>query len=114
MRALILVAGSSLFLVACGNQGEADNAAGTGANLAAEAIFANDTTAIDAATGDAANMAADVDYTVSNNESGDVTANGSVDRRTVARRQSADDEPAANADDDTSPPMESSVDTNAV
>ena len=110
MRALILVAGASLFLAACGDQGAADNAANAGANLAAEAIFANDTTAIDAATGDASNMAADVDYTVSNAGSGDVRADGSVDRRTVARRQATDQEAAAD-DGDNAAPMESAVET---
>lgn len=111
MRALIFVAGASLFLAACGDQGAAGNATNAGANLAAEAIFANDTTAIDAATGDAANMAADVDYTVSNAGSGDVRADGSVDRRTVARRQAADEEAPANTDD-SAPPAESAVETN--
>jgi hypothetical protein len=111
MRALILVAGASLCLAACGDQGGADNAANANADLAAEAIFANDTTAIDAATGDAANMAADVDYTVSNAGSGDVRADGSVDRRTVARRQNEDEATAANADD-SAPPAESAVETN--
>jgi len=111
MRPLIFVAGASLLLAACGDQGSADTAANAGANLAAEAIFANDTTAIDAATGDAANMAADVDYTVSSGGSGDVRADGSVDRRTVARRQAADEEAAANADDSASP-TESAVETN--
>ena len=110
MRALSFVAGASLFLAACGDQGGADNAANANADLAAEAIFANDTTAIDAATGDAANMAADVDYTVSNAGSGDVRADGSVDRRTVARRES-EDEATANADDSV-PPAESAVETN--
>ena len=111
MRALIFVAGAGLFLASCGDQGAADNAAGANADLAAEAIFANDTTAIDAATGDASNMAADVDYTVSNGDSGDVRADGSVDRRTVARRQAADETPAANADD-SAPPADSNVETN--
>lgn len=110
MRALIFIAGASLFLAACRDPGATDNAANANAGLAAEAIFANDTTAIDAATGDAANMAADVDYTVSNGGSGDVRADGSVDRRTVARRQNADEE-AANADD-SAPPAESAVETN--
>ena len=111
MRALILVAGASLFLAACKDQGAADNSATGSADLAAEAIFSNDTTAIDAATGDAANMAADVDYTVSNAGSGDVRADGSVDRRTVARRQAADEEAAADADDSAAP-AESAVETN--
>lgn len=111
MRALLFVAGASLFLAACGDQGAADNAPNASANLAAEAIFANDTTAIDAATGDAANMAADVDYTVSNGDSGDVRADGSVDRRTVARRQAAGETSEAIADD-SPPPAESAVETN--
>ena len=113
MRALILIAGASLSLTACRDQGAADNAASANADLAAEAIFSNDTTAIDAATGDAANMAADVDYTVSNSDSGDVRADGSVDRRTLSRRQSADEEPAANTDE-SAPAAESATETNGL
>ena len=111
MRALILVAGVSLALAACRDQGAADKAANANADLAAAAIFSNDTTAIDAATGDAANMAADVDYTVSNSDSGDVRADGSVDRRTISRRQSADEAAATNADDNAAT-SESAVETN--
>jgi hypothetical protein len=63
MRLLILVAGSSLILTACGNNGQADNMLNVDENLAAENIVSNDVTAIDAVTGDASNMAADVNYT---------------------------------------------------
>jgi hypothetical protein len=62
MRALIL-AGAILALSGCGNNDQADNTANVDENLAAENIVTNDVTAIDAVTGDAANMAADVNYT---------------------------------------------------
>jgi hypothetical protein len=65
MRARILVAGAALAIAACGRGGPAgDNAVMVDDNLAAQNISANDTTAIDAVTGDAANMAADVNFTV--------------------------------------------------
>ena len=62
MRALILVAAAALALAACGNNDQADNTQNVDENLTAENIVSNDVTAIDAVTGDAANMAADVDY----------------------------------------------------
>ena len=62
MRLLILVAGSALILTACGNERQADNTLNVDENLAAENIVSNDVTAIDAVTGDASNMAADVNY----------------------------------------------------
>lgn len=60
MRALILVAGA-LALAACGNNDHTDNSQNVDENLTAENIVSNDVTAIDAVTGDAANMAADSD-----------------------------------------------------
>ena len=75
MRLLILVAGSALLLTACGNKGQADNALNVDENLAAENIVSNDVTAIDAVTGDASNMAADVNYTEPMN-SGENVGNG--------------------------------------
>ena len=61
MRALILIAGAALGLAACGNNDNKDNNLNVDENLTAESIVSNDVTAIDAVTGDAANMAADVD-----------------------------------------------------
>jgi hypothetical protein len=75
MRLLILVAGSALILTACGNKGQADNTLNVDENLAAENIVSNDVTAIDAVTGDASNMAADVNYTESMN-TGENVGNG--------------------------------------
>jgi hypothetical protein len=60
MRALILIAAA--LLGACGNNDQTDNTQNVDENLSAETIVANDVTAIDAVTGDAANMAADVNY----------------------------------------------------
>ncbi|HEX8840305.1 MAG TPA: hypothetical protein VF750_07535 [Sphingomicrobium sp.] len=60
MRALILIAGA-LALAACGNNDQSDNTMNVDENLTAENIVSNDVTAIDAVTGDAANMAAEAD-----------------------------------------------------
>jgi hypothetical protein len=62
MRALIIFAGASLVLSACGKSDEAGKAQNAADGLTAEKIVANDVTAIDAVTGDAANMAADMNY----------------------------------------------------
>jgi hypothetical protein len=67
MRALILVAGAALAIAACGKDQAAGNTANVDEDLAAQTVPANDTTAIDAATGDDANMAADVNFTVDEN-----------------------------------------------
>ena len=62
MRFSILLAGPALFLAACGNDDQADNTINADESLSAESFSSNDLTAIDAVTGDASNMAADVDY----------------------------------------------------
>ena len=64
MRALILIAGAFALtapLTACGNNDQHDNTANVDESLTAENIVSNDVTAIDAVTGDAANMAAESD-----------------------------------------------------
>ena len=60
MRAALLVA-ALLVLSACGKNDQTDNMQNVDDNLSADSIVSNDVTAIDAVTGDAANMAADVD-----------------------------------------------------
>lgn len=59
---LTLLAGAAIALSACGTNGDADATANADTGLTADKIAANDITAIDAVTGEAANMAADVDY----------------------------------------------------
>ena len=58
MRVLILIAGT-LALASCGNNDQTDNTQNIDENFTAENIVSNDVTAIDAVTGDAANMAAE-------------------------------------------------------
>ena len=62
MRALMLIAAAlALPVAACGNNDQTDNTQNVDENLSAENIVSNDVTAIDAVTGDAANMAAESD-----------------------------------------------------
>jgi hypothetical protein len=59
MRALVLLSAIALSLGACGKSDEAERDA-QGSAMTANAISSNDITAIDAVTGEAANIAADV------------------------------------------------------
>lgn len=114
MRALILVAAAGLALSACGDKSATDADANISANLATANIFSNDTTVIDAATGDASNIAADVTYNVGDfTNSGDVRSDGKVDRQTVGRRQ-ATENVAAPEPADGNAPMETAVEANAI
>jgi hypothetical protein len=82
MRALILIAGAALALGGCGNNDQKDHDQNVGESLTAENIVSNDVTAIDAVTGDAANMAADVDMNFGNlgDNSSTAESNGPVTR----------------------------------
>ena len=77
MRATLLLA-AALALAACSNNDQIDNTQNVDENLTAENIVSNDVTAIDAVTGDAANMAADVDTNFGNLEenAGEAATNG--------------------------------------
>lgn len=70
MRAPLLLA-AVLLLAGCSNNDQAGNSQNVDENLTAENIVSNDVTAIDAVTGDAANMAADAEI----NDVGNVNAN---------------------------------------
>lgn len=75
MRAPLVLA-ALLAVSACGTNGKTDNTQNADEGLTADQIVSNDITAIDAVTGDAANMAADVDMNFGNlTESNDVSAN---------------------------------------
>lgn len=62
MRIPILIC-ALLVLTACGSKSGEGNLAAGEENAAGEMVVTNDVTAIDAATGEAANMAPDVNYT---------------------------------------------------
>ena len=110
MRVPLLIA-VTLALAACGNNDQTDTTQNVDENLTAEAIVSNDVTAIDAVTGDAANMAADVDYTAEVadnlvNEGNETAATNSSSRpksprpapsRPPETQPTAPTEPAANA-----------------
>src|SRR3954468_6929391 len=103
MRAIALAAAAVLALSACGknNQTHANQAADEG--LTADSIVSNDVTAIDAVTGDAANMAADVDYQDFGNSTGGTSESrpGTAPSRPSSTSNTAKsrqpDEPAAAA-----------------
>jgi len=75
MRLPLLAAAAALTLAvaACKNNDQHDNTVNIDENLSAENIVSNDVTAIDAVTGDAANMAADVNYMDVGNDLGNET-----------------------------------------
>ena len=94
MRAFI-VAAAALSLTACGNNDQTDNNANVDENLSAESIVSNDVTAIDAVTGDAANMAADVDINFTADQ---VVTNGgnSIATKRPSRPSTSRPSPASN------------------
>lgn len=104
MRELILLGGAALALCACGSEQSAEERAAAERNVTSEVVATNDTTAIDAATGEAANMAADVDYMpelgndVEAQAAGNRAASTSGTRRSApaTRPRTADDEPDTN------------------
>ena len=92
MRALILIAGA-ICLAACGNNDQTDNSQNIDENLTAENIVSNDVTAIDAVTGDAANMAAESDVNDIGNAPTD-SGNMSSPAKTAPKRPSAGAKPS--------------------
>jgi hypothetical protein len=111
MRAIILVVGAALVLAACGKNNQTDTNANVGDGLTAENIVSNDVTAIDAVTGDAANMAADMPVDFTNemgNDLGNAGATGPASRP-AARPRPSTATPAANA----AAANETAPDTNA-
>ena len=65
---VLLIPVFALALAACGKGDQAANNQNIADSLTADSIVSNDVTAIDAVTGDAANMAADVDMNFGNLE----------------------------------------------
>jgi len=91
MRKLLLVA--TFALASCGGNPVANNAVLSEESGAGEVTAVNDTTAIDAATGEAANMAADVNYTFNEQTTNEVAA---TNRSTSVKPSRAAKEPVTN------------------
>jgi hypothetical protein len=113
MRPFFLIAVTALALAACDKNGEADRGTNAGAGLTADKIVANDITAIDAVTGDAANMAADIDFAdaladLSNNSG---SSNSSATDR--SRGQARPSRSGASSPKPASGPSESTAETTA-
>jgi hypothetical protein len=106
MRALLLIAGAALALCGCNRGAQTDNNQAVTESLTAQNIVSNDVTAIDAVTGDAANMAADVDMNFGNlNEVGgnDVGGDlGAAPTRPSHRASRSPSNPVANTTADSS------------
>ena len=87
MRSIILITAAALALSACGKNDTSENSQNVDQSLGADNIVANDVTAIDAVTGDAANMAADVDYNELDNGLDNALENavGNVSGNTAAK-----------------------------
>ena len=103
MRALIIFAGASLVLSACGKSDETGNTQNAADGLTAGAIVANDVTAIDAVTGDAANMAADMNYEELDENLGNAATNSAAPSRPRTDNKAAmkkTEVPAANTTSD--------------
>jgi hypothetical protein len=96
MRKLILF--SALALASCGGAQQANNAAVSEESGAGDVTAVNDTTAIDAATGQAANMAADVNYTFNEDTNAD-TSNESDSKPAAKAPAKKKSEPAFEPDE---------------
>ncbi len=93
MRHVFLaIVGSSLVLSGCGKKEATGNTSALDQTVTAEDFATSDATAIDAATGAAANMAADVDFNAFENEDGDGGNRATTDssRRRPRDRTAAD------------------------
>ena len=85
MRKLTLFA--ALTLAACGSNQAVDNNAVAEEVSANEIGAANDATAIDAATGESANMAADVNFTFNEEELNGLASNQAANAASAGNRQ---------------------------
>ena len=110
MRASLLVA-ALLGLTACGGNDQTDNTQNVDENLSAESIVSNDVTAIDAVTGDAANMAADVDMNYGNLD--DSSAEAGLNEGTTKPPRATPRKPSVPADSNSAAPAAANSATNA-
>ena len=113
MRALPLIA-VVLAVSACGKKQQADNQIDTRDQLTADSIVANDVTAIDAVTGAAANMAADVDVNFGMSvDANAATSAGKDSARKPASSSASKPRPATDADSNSAAASAANTVTNA-
>ena len=95
----------ALFVAACSGNPATNNSAVSGESDSAGVTALNDTTAIDAATGEAANMAADVNYTVNEDAMNSTSNESATSPRHAAKKAapSPSDEPDEPGTPDTTP-----------
>lgn len=112
--AMILVGVGSLVLAGCGDKTNADAVANADTGLTAEHISSNDVTAIDAVTGEAANMAADVEFDVNAADETDANAAAPAGRPasgTSTSRPRPTTRPAPETSNDSAPAEEPASNT---
>ena len=98
MRFSIVVTLAALGVAACGSDEQANNTVNIDQAVMSDELSANDVTAIDAVTADAANMAADVDINFTNDmldSAGSNAAGGTKAGTTRPRPRSSSPAPAA-------------------
>src|SRR5881275_3041408 len=100
MRAIILFAGASLALCSCGKHDQAATSQNVDDTLTAQNIVANDVTAIDAVTGDASNMAADVAFNAEDNSLDNADSNA-AEPKPAAKPHRPASKPAENSSGNT-------------
>jgi len=110
MRAPLLIA-AFLAVSACGKNAQVDNSVDSSEQMTADSIVANDVTAIDAVTGAAANMAADVDVNygldVHDNSAGTNATTDSAKRPTASVPRKSSPAVSTDANDAASAPANS-------
>ena len=99
----MIICAAALLASACGGKDQAGASANADTGLTASAISSNDVTAIDAVTGEAANMAADMDFT-------NIQANGAS---TGSKGTNTGKTPAGSSRDSSSAPAENRTQSRA-
>ena len=110
MRHLTLLSFAALGLTACGADEQANNTVNVDQAVMSEDLNANDVTAIDTVTADAANMAADVDIDFTNDMlEGPGNGSGSRPESAKARPRTSGPRPEAKASSPAAEPAANTV-----
>ena len=109
MRLALVAIAASLALTGCGKEQTAANSNALGETVTAEDFATNDATAIDAATGADANMAADVDINLIGNDAED-GGNATTTRSTARDRPRSGPSASSNTSNASAPAPEPAAD----